>query len=86
MLWASTQILKSFTQQLQESLNLAPGSIIADTPLTDVFEDSLDSIEFVMELQEESGVLISDEAAGAFKTIGDVIRYIEARRRGETPP
>ena len=77
--------MQSFTRQLESSLNTAPGLFSGETELSNIFEDSLDSIEFVIELQEEFGVTIPDELAADFRTIGDVIRYIESRRRDDFP-
>ncbi|MGI9518833.1 MAG: phosphopantetheine-binding protein [Pirellulaceae bacterium] len=83
LLWASAQLLATLTGRLEDTLTATPGSIASDTELSEVFEDSLDSIEMVMELQEEFDVVIPDEVAGEFMTIADVVRYIEARRRGD---
>jgi len=39
--------------------------------------DSLDQVELVMQLEEEFGVTIPDNAAEKLSTVGDAIRYIE---------
>lgn len=44
----------------------------------DLGADSPDTVEFVMALEEEFGIEISDEAAEKIQTVGDAIRYVEA--------
>ncbi len=39
--------------------------------------DSLDQVELVMQLEEEFGVTIPDNAAEKLATVGDAIKYIE---------
>lgn len=39
--------------------------------------DSLDQVELVMQLEEEFGVTIPDNAAEKLATVGDAIAYIE---------
>lgn len=41
--------------------------------------DSLDAVELVMNIEDEFDISISDEAAQGLKTVGDLVRYIEAQ-------
>jgi acyl carrier protein len=43
--------------------------------------DSLDTVELVMQIEEEFGVSISEDDAAKIQTIGDAIRYILEQRR-----
>ena len=45
----------------------------------DLGADSLDLVELVMEFEERFGGEISDETAQQIKTVGDVVKYIEAQ-------
>ncbi len=45
----------------------------------DLGADSLDAVELIMALEEEFGIDVQDEEAEKFKTVGDVVRYIEKR-------
>lgn len=47
----------------------------------DLGADSLDQVEIVMNLEEEFGVDIPDDAAEKIKTVGDAITYIEANKK-----
>ena len=46
--------------------------------INDLGADSLDTVELVMELEDEFDLSIPDEEAEKIKTVGDAIRYIEA--------
>lgn len=44
--------------------------------------DRLGVVEFVVRTEEETGVLIEDDDAAGFRTLGDVIDYVESAREG----
>ena len=59
-----------------------------DTPLTmeskledDLWMDSLDEIELLMELEKEFGILIPDDDPGRCLTVKDVVDYIIRRMK-----
>ena len=45
--------------------------------VNDLGADSLDIVEFVMELEDAFDVSISDEDAQKMQTVGDVVNYIK---------
>ena len=45
--------------------------------INDLGADSLDTVELVMELEEEFDISIPDEDAEKIQTVGEAIRYIE---------
>jgi len=49
--------------------------------IDDLVADSLDTVELVMELEEEFDVSIPDNAAEKIQTIGDFLRYLQRHRR-----
>ncbi len=52
--------------------------ITNDTSLReDLQADSLDIVEIIMSIEEEFGIQVDDDDALAFKTVGDVVKYIE---------
>jgi acyl carrier protein len=55
--------------------NLTADMLLAD--LAGLGADSLDTVELVMELEQEFDITIPDEDAEKIKTVGDAIRYIE---------
>lgn len=48
------------------------------TFIEDIGADSLDIVEFVMELEEEFDIQIPDDQAEKIKTVGEAIDYIDA--------
>ncbi len=47
------------------------------TFIEDIGADSLDIVEFVMELEEEFDIQIPDDQAEKIKTVGEAIDYID---------
>lgn len=45
----------------------------------DLEADSLDLVELIMAFEEEFGGTISDEEAQKIATVGDAVRFLEAR-------
>ena len=60
-----------------------PDDISADTLLSDISGDSLDTVELVMELEEEFDIEVPEDDLENIKTLGDAIRYIQRRRKKE---
>ena len=46
--------------------------------IEDLGADSLDTVELVMEFEDEFDLNIPDEAAEKIQTVGDAIKYIES--------
>ena len=44
--------------------------------MDDLGADSLDTVELIMELEEEFGLEIPDEEAEKLATVGDAVKYI----------
>lgn len=63
---------------ISEQLGVDEAEIGKDTSFEDLDADSLDIVELVMALEEEFNLEISDEEVENIKTVGDVVRYIEA--------
>lgn len=47
--------------------------------MKDLDADSLDAVEIMMELEDEFEIEIPDEDAESFKTIGDIVKYVESK-------
>ena len=74
--------MQSVTQRYADLLGTAPGAINAETRFSDLGADSLDTVEIIMELEEEFDVSIPDDVAERIQTFGDAVRYIQDQRRG----
>ena len=49
--------------------------------IEDLGADSLDQVEFIMEVEKKFNITISDEDAGQIATVGDAVKYIEAHKK-----
>lgn len=50
------------------------------TFVNDLGADSLDVVEFVMEVEKEFSITIPDEDAIKLQTVGDAVKYIDAHK------
>lgn len=61
-----------------EQLGVSKDQISPETSfVNDLGADSLDTVELVMELEEEFDINIPDDAAEKIQTVGQAIEYIE---------
>lgn len=66
-----------------EQLGVDRGQVTDDAKFVeDLGADSLDTVELVMQLEEEFGVEIPDEEAEKLTTVGEAIKYIENLQNG----
>ncbi len=62
-----------------EQMGTTRDKISDDTSfVSDLGADSLDTVELVMEFEDEFDLNIPDEEAEKIQTVGDAIKYIEA--------
>ncbi len=61
-----------------DKLTLEPYEVSMNSNLmSDLGADSLDTVELIMEMEKEFGIIIPDEDAEMIRTVGDIVRYIE---------
>ena len=53
-------------------------SISNASDLSDIGIDSIDKVELIMDLEEEFDIGIHDDDAGEVRTVGDVVRIVQA--------
>ena len=64
-----------------DKLNIAQEKITMESNIiSDLGADSLDIVEMLMTLDQEYGVEIPDEAAAAFKTVGDIVKFVQTKK------
>jgi len=49
--------------------------------VNDLGADSLDVVEFVMDVESKFGITIPDEQAGKLVTVGDAVKYIDSQMK-----
>ncbi|MBQ8003914.1 MAG: acyl carrier protein [Oscillospiraceae bacterium] len=73
-------VIDTLKNILEAQLDIDPASITEETSIMDdLGADSLDIVELMMTVEEEFDITIEDSDAQLFKTVGDVVNYIEAR-------
>ena len=67
------------TDIVAEQLGVDRDKVSTDTSfVNDLGADSLDTVELVMELEEEFDITIPDEAAEKIQTVGQAVEHIES--------
>lgn len=73
-------VIDTLRNILQDQLDFDPALINEDTNIIDdLGADSLDIVELMMTVEEEFDITIEDSDAHMFKTVGDVVNYIESK-------
>ena len=63
-----------------DQLGVSEDEIQMETDLLkDLEADSLDAVEIIMALEDEYDLDIPDEVAIKFRTVKDIVKYVEAR-------
>jgi acyl carrier protein len=71
-------VLERVTDIVSEQLGVDKDKISSDTSfVNDLGADSLDTVELVMELEEEFDVNIPDDAAEKIQTVGQAVAFID---------
>ena len=61
-----------------DQLDLEEDKVTMDSDIKEDFEaDSLDVVDLVMSIEDEFGLEVPDDQIENFRTVGDVVRYIE---------
>ena len=61
-----------------DQLDLEEDKVTMESNILDDFEaDSLDVVDLVMSFEDEFGLEVPDEQIENFRTVGDIVRYIE---------
>jgi acyl carrier protein len=64
---------------IAEELNIDSAKITMESNLVEDLEaDSLDAVEIIVRIEDEFGLQVDDEAAESVRTVGDLVKCIEA--------
>lgn len=67
---------------VKDKLNVEESKITETSAFVDdLGADSLDVVEFVMQIEKEFDITIPDEEAGKMRTVGDAVKFIEAHAK-----
>ena len=71
-------VLEKLSKIIADQLGMEQNKITKATLLKEeLLADSLDIVEIIMAIEEEFGIQVDDEDAIGFKTVGEVVDYIE---------
>ena len=74
-------VLDQIKEILKDTMAIDESKITLDAKLKEDLElDSLDSVELIMSAEEEFGIEIPDEDVMNFKTVNDIVNYIEEHK------
>lgn len=74
-------VLDQIKEILKDTMDIDESKITLDAKLKEYLElDSLDSVELIMSAEEEFGIEIPDEDVMNFKTVNDIVNYIEEHK------
>ena len=74
-------VLDQIKEILIDTMDIDESKITLDAKLKEDLElDSLDSVELIMSAEEEFGIEIPDEDVMNFKTVNDIVNYIEEHK------
>ena len=74
-------VLDQIKEILKDTMDIDESKITLYAKLKeDLKLDSLDSVELIMSAEEEFGIEIPDEDVMNFKTVNDIVNYIEEHK------
>lgn len=74
-------MLEKLKSLIADQLDVDADTITEDSNIQeDLGADSLDVVDLVMAIEEEFDVEIPDEEVEGIKTVGDIIKYLEAHQ------
>jgi len=72
--------LERLTKIIVDRIGVSESDVTLEAKFKDdLGADSLDVVEFMMEVEDEFGVEVADEDAEQLVTVGDVVKYIEEK-------
>ncbi|HBR32151.1 MAG: acyl carrier protein [Eubacteriales bacterium] len=71
-------MLEKIKEIISKQLRIEVSTISKDSNIIeDLGADSLDLVEMLMSIEDNLGIVVSDDDAADLKTVGDVARFLE---------
>ncbi len=73
-------VFKKLQRIIVDELGVEATEVTLDAHINDdLGADSLDAVELVMAIEDEFEIKVSDEVAQSFKTVGQIVKFIESK-------
>ena len=76
MMFEKVQAILAKQLRISDPSTIKPESLISK----DLGADSLDILQLLMKIEDEYGIVVPDETLAGFKTVGDVVSFLEAHQ------
>ena len=77
MMFEKVQAILAKQLRIADPSTIKPESLISK----DLGADSLDILQLLMKIEDEYGIVIPDETLAGFKTVGDVVAFLEKQAK-----
>ncbi len=75
-------VFERIRQILCDQLDLEEDKVTMESDIVDDLEaDSLDVVDLIMTIEDEFSLEVPDDQIENFRTVGDIVRYIEANSK-----
>jgi acyl carrier protein len=74
---AQEEILGTIKEVLGEVASIDPSQVTPEKTLSELGLDSLTTLELIVAAEDRFGFIIPDDESARFKTVGDIVRYVE---------
>ena len=75
-----SEVASKVTEIIVNKLGVDAAEVTPNASFTnDLGADSLDTVDLIMEIENQFGIQIPDDDAQKISTVGDAIKYIEER-------
>jgi acyl carrier protein len=68
-------------QKVSEIKGVDPAGLTSETTFLEVGADSLDMVEFSMDIENAFGITVNEKDISGIKTLGQAIDFIESRKK-----
>ena len=76
-MFEKVQAIPAKQLRIADPATIKPESLISK----DLGADSLDILQLIMKIEDEYGIVIPDETLAGFKTVGDVVAFLEKQEK-----
>ena len=76
-----TEIQQKVKEIIVDKLGVDEAKVTMDANfISDLNADSLDTVDLIMEFENEFGIEIPDEDTGKISTVGEAVKYVEEHK------